>query len=58
MFVCMSLSKLSFDTISPAVNASLMAKFSVNGFASDSANDLNDLPILLNYEIIIRSFIN
>lgn len=41
-----SLSRLSFVTISPVVIASLMAKFSVKGFGSDSASDRKLLPML------------
>lgn len=46
MFVCMSLSRLSLDTISPAISVSFMAKFSVRGFGSDSASARSDRPML------------
>lgn len=50
MLFWMSLSRLSFVTISPVVIASLMAKFSVNGLGSDSASVLRFLPMLLRIE--------
>lgn len=42
----MSFSRDDLDTISPAVIASLTAKFSVFGFGSDSAIARRDLPML------------
>lgn len=55
MLLWMSLSRLSFVTISPAVIASLMAKFSVNGLGSDSASVLKFLPMLLRVESFSRT---
>lgn len=50
MLVRMSLSRLSFDTISPFPIASLIAKFSDSGFGSDSARFRKVLPMLWGWK--------